>query len=69
MLIKQNNKLELRGPGPPGRTYPPTANYFPDQTILQAKSSSSELLFTAKNTAEGKVPYCFPHLDQITYKI
>ena len=69
MLIKQNNKLELRGPGPHGRTCTPTASYFHDQTILQAKSSSSELLFTAKNTVEGKVPYCFPHLDQITNKI
>ena len=28
MLIEQTIELQLRGPGPPGRTYTPTSGYF-----------------------------------------
>ena len=32
MLIEQIIKFELRGPGPPGRTYTPQTGYFYDKT-------------------------------------
>ena len=32
MLIEQIFEFELRGRGPPGRTYTPTADYFHDKT-------------------------------------
>ena len=32
MLIEQTIELQLRGPGPPDRTYTPTTSYFHDKT-------------------------------------
>ena len=34
MLIKQIIEFQLRGPGPPGRTYTPITGYFHDKTKI-----------------------------------
>ena len=37
MLIEQIIEFELRGPGPPGRTYTPTISYFHEKTKIFKK--------------------------------
>ena len=38
MLIEQTIEVELRGPGPPSRTYTPTNGYFHDKTKIFNKN-------------------------------
>ena len=73
MLIEQIIEFELRGPEPPGRicSLLLKTGYFHDKTkMLKANLQTSELVFAAKNIAEGNVP-CYPtprpsHLQNIT---
>ena len=60
MFIEQIIELELRGPGPLGRTGNPKTTYFYDKT-LKSKIGRENLLvnFASKYTAEGNAP-CFP---------
>ena len=38
MLIEQIIELQLRGPGPPGRTYTPITGYFHDKTKISKEN-------------------------------
>ena len=38
MLIEQTIELQLRGPGPPGRTYTPIIGYFHDKTKISKEN-------------------------------
>ena len=38
MLIEQTFELQLRGPGPPGRTYTPKTGYFHDKTKISKEN-------------------------------
>ena len=38
MLIEQIIEFELRVPGPPGRTYTPTSDYFYDKTKVSIEN-------------------------------
>ena len=38
MLIEQTIELQLRGPGPSGRTYTPIAGYFYDKTKISKEN-------------------------------
>ena len=38
MLIKQTIELQLRGPGPLGRTYTPITGYFHDKTKISKEN-------------------------------
>ena len=38
MLIEQIIELQLRGPGPPGRTYTPITGYFLDKTKISKEN-------------------------------
>ena len=38
MLIEQTIELQLRGPGPPGRTYTPTTGCFHDKTKISKEN-------------------------------
>ena len=49
MLIEQIIEFELRGPGPPGRTYTPITGYFHDKTKNSKKKFEWIIsLFTSK---------------------
>ena len=72
MFIEQIIKFELRGPGPPDRTYNAKLVIFRQNKVLQKNKSSSELLLTAKYIAEGNAS-CFPspgpsHLQNLSKK-
>ena len=58
MRIEQIIEFQLRGSGPPSRTYTTKTGSFHDKKNLQCKSSN-EFLYTAKNTAKGNVS-CLP---------
>ena len=66
MLIERIIELQLRGPGPPGRTCTPITGYCHDKTKISKEKSLSGLLFTAKMLQET-MHLTFPYLDQITY--
>ena len=68
MFIEQIIEFQLRGPESPDRTRNPKTGYFCDKTKDLRGKSSSELLLTAKNIAEGNAP-CFLHLEPVNYKI
>ena len=55
MFIEQIIEFELRGCGPLGHTCNLKNGYFYDKTKIF--KASSELLLTAKNIAEGNVPW------------
>ena len=38
MLIEQTIELQLRGPGPPGRTYTPITGYFLNKTKISKEN-------------------------------
>ena len=38
MLIEQTVELQLRGPGPPGRTFTPLTGYFHDKTKISKEN-------------------------------
>ena len=38
MLIEQTIEIQLRGPGPPGRTNTPITNYFHDKTKISKEN-------------------------------
>ena len=38
MLIEQTIELQLRGPGPSGRTYTPITGYFHDKTKISKEN-------------------------------
>ena len=60
MFIEQIIEFELRGPGPPGRTFNAKNHYLYGKTKISKKNKpSSELLLAAKYIAGGNVP-CFP---------
>ena len=63
MLIQQIIKLELREPGPSGRTCTPITGNF-----LTKRKSRSGLLFTAKIMQEA-MWLTFLYLGQIAYKM
>ena len=48
MLIEQITEFELRGPGPPGRTCTPIADYFHDKTKFSKKNLRADYYLLLK---------------------
>ena len=65
MLIEQNIKFELRGPGPSSRTCTPVTGKFHKNKNLKGKSSSG-LLFTVKILDEAML-LTSPYLCQVNH--
>ena len=56
MLIEQIIELQLRGPGPPGRTYTPTTGYFHKKQKSLRKTFEWIIVY-CYNVARDKAPY------------
>ena len=60
MLVEQIIELQLRGPGPPGRTYTPITDYFHDKTKISKENIRVDYyLQYCLNVARNNAPY-FP---------
>ena len=71
MLIEQIIEFELRGPGPPGRTYAPKTAFFfffHDKTKLSKANVRVNYYLLLKILLEAMY-LTSPHLGQVIYKI
>ena len=70
MLIKQIIEFQLRGPGPPGRTYIPITDYFHNKTKILKENFRADYYFTAKILQEAMC-LTYPHTwtKSLTIKI
>ena len=66
-LIEQTIELQLRGPGPPGRTYTPITGYFYDKTKISKENFRVDYYLLLQCSQRQSILITSPYLDQITY--
>ena len=67
MLIERIIKLQLRGPGPPGRTCTPITGYCHDKTKISKENLRVDCYLATAKMLQETMHLTFPYLDQITY--